>query len=175
MLSGLEIRESIQADYVALEALYAKVFPEEDLLPLVRDLLRDPSIAMSLVGVVDTEVVGHAIFTKCEVVGSGVNAALLGPLAVTPERQRRGIGRSIVCEGLTRLEVAGVQLVCVLGDPAYYARFGFAAETLVEPPYRLPTEWRNAWQSKYLGATVLQCDGTLSVPRQWARPALWAP
>ena len=175
MLSDLEIRESVQADCIALEAMYPKAFPEEDLLPLVRDLLRDPSIAMSLVGVIDGLVVGHGLFTKCAVVESGVNASLLGPLAVTPEWQRRGIGSSIVREGLTRMEDAGVQLVCVLGDPAYYERFGFAAETSVEPPYRLPAEWRDAWQSQCLGDTVTQCHGRLSVPRQWARPALWAP
>ena len=97
-------------------------------------------VAISLVGTIDLQIAGHAIFTKCGVVGSGVKAALLGPLAVTPVWQRRGIGSAIVRAGLKRLEDADVNLVCVLGDPAYYGRLGFVPETLVEPPFRLPTE-----------------------------------
>lgn len=174
-MTNLEIRESVQGDYAAIESLYPEAFPDEDLLPLVRELLQESAITMSLVGTTDSRLSGHAIFTRCGVAGSRVNAALLGPLAVAPACQRQGIGSAIVRAGLRRLEDAGVSLVCVLGDPAYYSRLGFTPEFRVEPPYPLPAEWRSAWQSKHLGDISAPCAGQLSVPPQWLRPALWAP
>lgn len=174
-LSDSIIRESALGDSRAIESLYPQAFPDENLLPLVRDLLKDESVTTSLVGVVDTEVAAHIIFTKCSVTGSNVNAALLGPLAVAPKWQRQGIGSALVRFGLRRLEDEGVSLVCVLGDPAYYERLGFLPESLILPPYRLPTEWEGAWQSQVVGDRSVSSSGELSVPRQWQVPELWAP
>lgn len=171
----LQIRESVTTDIAVIESLYPDAFPEEDLVPLIRSLLCDSRIALSLVATIGSEIAGHAIFTECGVAGSRVRAALLGPLAVTPKHRRQGVGSAMVYAGLRRLEDAGVRLVCVLGDPAYYSRLGFAPEKLVEPPYALPIEWESAWQSQYLGRTTVPCTGKLSVPKQWLDPALWAP
>ena len=63
----------------------------------------------------------------------------------------------------------------VLGDPAYYGRFGFVPEESVTPPYPLPEEWADAWQSlRREPATILE-DGALSLPAAWMDPALWGP
>jgi len=175
MSKKLEVRDSMPSDLDAIESLYPEAFPDEDLLPLVRDLLEDAAVTTSLVGVIDSRIVGHAIFTKCRVGGSNVNAALLGPLAVAPAWQRRGFGSAIVRAGLRRLEEMDVSLVYVLGDPAYYERLGFRPESLVEPPFRLPPEWDGAWQSQNVGYIVAPFPGKLAVPRQWLQPALWAP
>ena len=175
MSEKLEVRESVSGDSGAIDSLYPEAFPDENLLPLVRDLLQDVVVTTSFVGVINSQIVGHAIFTRCGVAGSSVNAALLGPLAVAPERQRQGVGSAIVRAGLRRLEDMDVSLVCVLGDPAYYKRFGFLPESLVEPPFRLPAEWDGAWQSQIVGDKSASCSGKLSVPRQWLEPALWAP
>lgn len=175
MSEKLEIRESKRDDLVAIESLYRDAFPDENLLPLVRDLFGDACVAISLVGTIDTQIAGHAIYTKCGVIGNSVKAALLGPLAVAPAWQRQGIGSAIVRAGLRRLEDADVNRVYVLGDPAYYGRLGFLPEYLVEPPFPLPAEWHGAWQSQNLGATATPCAGKLSVPPQWLQPALWAP
>lgn len=175
MSDKLEIRESTQSDVAAIELLYPEVFPDEDLLPLVRNLLQDVAIAISLVATIDSQTVGHAVFTKCGVIGTRVNAALLGPLAVARSWQGQGIGSAIVRNGLQRMADSNVTIVCVLGDPAYYSRFGFAPDTLVEPPYRLPAEWSDAWQSQCLSDIAKPCAGKLSVPPQWRQPGLWAP
>jgi len=175
MSEKLEIRESRRDDSCAIESLYPEAFPDENLLPLVQSLLSDTVVAISLVGTIDTRIVGHVIFTKCGVVGNGVNAALLGPLAVAPEWQRQGIGSAIVRGGLRWLEDADVSRVYVLGDPAFYGRLGFVPESLVEPPFPLPPEWDGAWQSQHLGESAVQCAGKLSVPPQWLKPVLWAP
>jgi len=145
------------------------------LLPLVRDLLSDETIAISLVAAINTQIAGHAIFTRCSVVGDSISAALLGPLAVAPAYQRQGIGSALVRAGLLRLEEEGVALVFVRGDPTYYGRFGFLPESSIEPPYPLPAEWRAAWQSISLCGTTEPVTGTLEVPPRWHEPALWAP
>ena len=175
MSNQLQIRESVRADAAAIEALYPEAFPDEDLLPLVQDLLQDAAVAISLVGAIDLQIAGHAIFTKCGVVGSDTKAALLGPLAVAPAWQRRGIGTALVRAGLELLKDADIPLVCVLGDPAYYGRLGFVPETDVEPPYPLPAEWIGAWQSQYVNDTRVRSSGKLAVPPQWLKPVLWAP
>jgi putative acetyltransferase len=136
MVESLEIRESAPADLAAIELLYPEAFPDEDLLPLVRDLLREASAVLSLIGIFCSRLVGHVIFTKCSLVGSNASAALLGPLAVAPAQQRQGVGSAIVRAGLRRLEDADVSRVYVLGDPAYYGRLGFLPESCVMPQGR---------------------------------------
>ena len=175
MSDKLEIRESRREELVAIESLYPEAFPDEDLIPLVRDLLNDAVVAMSLVGTIDTQIVGHVIFTRCSVVGDSINAFLLGPLVVAPAWHRQGIGSAIVQAGFRQLENAGVGRVYVLGDPAYYERLGFLPDSLVEPPFPLPSDWDGAWQSRSLGETTTPCTGKLSVPRQWLQPSLWSP
>ena len=175
MLDELQIRESRPDDSAAIRSLYPEAFPDENLLPLVRDLLNDSVVTISFVATIDTRIVGHMIFTRCGVVGNSVNATLLGPLAVAPAWQRQGIGSAIVHAGLRWLEDLDVNLVLVLGDPAYYGRLGFLPESDVEPPFSLPPEWEGAWQSQYLGQRATPCAGKLSVPPQWLQPGLWAP
>ncbi len=175
MTEKLEIRDSAPGDLRAIESLYPEVFPDEDLLPLVRDLLQDTTVTTSIVGVIDSRIVGHVIFTKCGVDEKQTNVALLGPLVVVPAWQGKGIGSEIVRAGLRQLEDRDVRVVCVLGDPAFYSRLGFLPGSSIGPPYRLPPEWDGAWQSQKIGDMAQPCSGTLSVPKQWRQPALWLP
>lgn len=174
MKERIEIRPTLPGDGPWIESLYPAAFPHEDLLPLVQALLEEAS-AFSLVAVVGASPAGHAVFTGCTVTGCADEVALLGPLAVVPNRQRSGVGSALVSAGLERLARDDVGRVYVLGDPAYYGRFGFAPEADVDPPFPLPREWRTAWQSISLGAALSPCRGTLSVPAPWLRPAVWAP
>ncbi|MDK9695692.1 MAG: N-acetyltransferase [Siculibacillus sp.] len=175
MNDGIEIRESRREDLAALEVLHPAAFPDEDLLPLVRDLVGAGGDVLSLVAIADGELVGHVAFTRCGVAGRTERIDLLGPLAVAPARQRRGIGAALVGEGLRRLKDDGGSLVLVAGDPAYYARFGFVPEERVVPPYPLPEEWRGGWRSVGFGEIEPPLEGVLEVPPLWMRPALWAP
>lgn len=175
MTGTLEIRDSVPGDLGAIESLYPEAFPDEDLLPLVRDLLRDTEVTTSIVGEIDPQIVGHVIFTNCGVVGRRTSAALLGPLAVIPAWQGRGIGSALLRAGLRRLKKRGVCIVCVLGDPAFYGRFGFLPESSITPPFRLPAEYDGAWQSLKLIDLAVAHSGKLSVPKQWRQPSLWRP
>ncbi|EGB13819.1 GCN5-related N-acetyltransferase [Pseudodesulfovibrio mercurii] len=52
---------------------------------------------------------------------------LLGPVGVTPERQGRGIGSALIREALEVMRDRGARGVVLVGEPGYYARFGFSA------------------------------------------------
>lgn len=173
------IREAGAADAAAIAALYPRAFPQEDLLPLVRALEKEPFGVLALVASIDDRVAGHAIFTRCRIDPGAGSAALIGPLAVDPACQGQGAGAGLVREGLARLGKSGVGRVFVLGDPAYYRRFGFRMDTNVAPPYSLPQEWAEAWQSLALPQGALddgapESPGTLHVPAPWRQPRLWA-
>lgn len=175
----LVFRESGPDDVKPLIALYPDAFPDEDLVPLVRALMGSEEPVLSLVACLDDAVVGHIVFTRCLVSQSPVSVALLGPLAVAPQWHKRGIGSALVHDGFERLAKAGVGYVYVLGDPAYYQRFGFTEERSVVPPYALPVDWQGAWQSVSLQGGGAKADktptGSLIVPQVWQQPALWAP
>ncbi|HMA15635.1 MAG: GNAT family N-acetyltransferase [Bacteroidota bacterium] len=175
MPGDIVVRESRSDDAAALEKLYPEAFPNEDLLPVVRALLSEGPAVLSLVATAGQTLVGHVAFTTCSVEGSSQRYAMLAPLAVTPGRQRQGIGSALVREGLRRLEAGGTAQVHVLGDPAYYGRFGFTADEDVAPPYPLPPEWKGAWQVLRLRDDAPPARGTLTVPPLWRQPALWAP
>ena len=170
----LELRESVRSDERSIKALYPRAFPDEDLLPLVGDLLEHRDSTISLVASIDSGIVGNIIFTTCAADGGQQEAALLAPLAVAPEWQRQGIGSALVRAGLRRLREEGIGVVYVLGDPAYYGRLGFSAERSVRTPYPLPPEWADAWQSQCLGDAVALDGETLSLPAFWLDPRLWS-
>ena len=174
-MQTFEIRLSGPDDMASIERLYPAAFPEEDLLPLVRQLHAEAPGILSLVAEAGDAMAGHILFTLCAITGSDARAALLAPLAVAPEWQRKGIGSALIREGVERLKQAGVAQVYVLGDPAYYGRSGFRTETGVAPPYPLPEEYREAWQSLGLAPAPLPGHGTLVLPKVWMQPALWGP
>ena len=73
------------------------------------------------------EVVGHCLFSPVtfDAERDGHTIAGLGPMAVAPAVQRRGIGTLLVRHGLAAGRDAGIAGVVALGHPAYYPRFGF--------------------------------------------------
>lgn len=178
---NVAIRKSTPEDTTSIMALYPKAFPDEELRPVVKALLEDSATAISLVGVVEGAVAGHVLFALCGIddsadnKGGDTSAALLAPLAVDPSVQRQGIGGALVRRGLQLLAEKNIAHVFVLGDPAYYGRFGFAPETTTVPPYPMPPEWREAWQSIRLNDAGPTAQGKLAVPSPWRDPALWGP
>ncbi len=172
--SAVRVRVSTPGDHASIAALYPRSFPDEDLLPLVRDLLQDATNVTSLVAEIEGQVVGNVLFTRCATEDGDAIVALLAPLSVEPQWQRQGIGSRLVREGLERLRDQGVAFVYVLGDPAYYGRLGFAPERLVQTPYPLPHEWADAWQSLQLDKRASRPTGRLRPPERWLDPALWS-
>lgn len=125
----VEIREERSADVAAVRVVEEAAFDRAGEADLV-DRLRDAGKGrVSLVAIDAGRVVGHILFTPLTMSPShpSFNGVGLAPLAVAPQYQRRGIGERLVREGLRACAEAGHEVVAVLGDPAYYRRFGFAA------------------------------------------------
>ncbi len=179
----MDLRPSNDSDRDAIASIHASAFgPEEgpEIVQLVHGLLGDATAkpVLSLVADIDGALVGHVLFTMATLQpdAGGISARILAPLAVSPHYQRRGIGAALVNEGITQLTESGVGLLFVLGDPAYYSRFGFrpAGAMGMMAPHAIPSEHADAWMAQILGAGALggvtgtvKCSEILNDPRHW--------
>jgi predicted N-acetyltransferase YhbS len=87
---------------------------------------RLPSQGLAFVARDNGKVVGSVRLWDVE--AGGRKSLLLGPLAVDPDTQSRGVGAGLMQVALNRAALAGHGSVILVGDPEYYARFGFAAD-----------------------------------------------
>lgn len=85
-------------------------------------------MAISLVAERDDMIIGHVAFSPILINGEDLGWFGLGPVSVSPSLQRKGIGTALIEEGLKRLKDQGAAGCVVLGDPAYYRRFGFTSD-----------------------------------------------
>lgn len=111
-------------DVTAIRRVHEAAFPADAEAKLVDRLRTAGRLAVSLVAIVDAEVVGHIAFSPVTLAGVPIGLGL-APLAVLPTVAGRGIGAALVRAGLAACRQQGTGLVVVLGDPTYYARFGF--------------------------------------------------
>lgn len=118
---------------------------------LIVDRLRDEG-GLSLSFVVDEgdRIVGHIAFSKVSINGEDRGWYGLGPVSVLPAEQGRGLGSALIREGLAELEASGAAGVVLLGEPGFYARFGFHADARLILP-GVPAEY---FQILPLGAAV---------------------
>jgi len=101
---------------------------------IVDALRRAGALTLSLVARHDEHVIGHIAFSPVLVSDGAPRWYGLGPVSVAPAFQRQGIGATLIRDGLARLEAMGAAGCVVLGEPAYYTRFGFAAEPALTYP-----------------------------------------
>ena len=80
---------------------------------------------ISLVAEIDRDVVGHVLFSEVAIARGARRGVGLAPVAVLPRMQGRGIGSRLIGAGLAAAAELGYDFVAVLGEPAYYRRFGF--------------------------------------------------
>jgi len=123
----IEIRTEGAGDSRAIQQVHTEAFGGSAEANLVRLISERKKALISLVAVSDDSVVGHILFSRVTIdnVPAAFNGIGLAPVAVLPTFQRRGIGSKLIREGLERCKQAGYDAVVVLGDPAYYSRFGF--------------------------------------------------
>lgn len=125
----LYVRGEKQADYADIFEINRLAFGREDEGILINDIRKTRSyeFGFSLVAVKEDKILGHALFSKGFITHRGrrFKCLVLGPIAVLPEHQRRGIGKALVNEGLERAKEVGFGAVVVVGDPVYYGQFGF--------------------------------------------------
>jgi HAD superfamily hydrolase (TIGR01509 family) len=124
---SLALRPETPEDLPGIRTVEESAFSrrnEADLVDLARARGRS---ALSMVAVQAGIVVGHVLFTPVTLdpPHSGQRGLGLGPIAVLPKFQLRGIGSRLMRAGLENVRRLGCGFVILLGNPAYYSRFGF--------------------------------------------------
>jgi putative acetyltransferase len=131
MLDEMMIRAETPADYSAIKAILKAAFVTEPHSRqtehlIVEELRQAGAMTIGLVAEKDGVVVGHIAFSPAKIDGKEGGWFMLGPVAVEPSRQRRGIGGALIREGLRQLRALGARGCALVGHPGYYGRFGFA-------------------------------------------------
>jgi putative acetyltransferase len=136
------IRPAEPEDAAGMRAVHRAAFPTAAEADLVDALVREGDAVVSLVEERQSEIVGHVLLSRMAVTGDGrpVRALGLAPVGVLPGFQGGGIGRGLIEAALAIAQAIGEELVFVLGEPDYYARFGFSADTAAPfaSPYASP-------------------------------------
>ena len=128
----LTIRPAAGDDVARIDALLRASFAAPAEAMLVRDLCTDGDMVLTLVAIDarDDALVGMVAFSRMTVAihDKPVAAVALAPVAVAPIHRDRGVAEALIQAGIDQLEAAGIVLCFVLGDPAFYGRFGFDAD-----------------------------------------------
>lgn len=129
---GITIREERAEDRDAIARLIEEAFRDRAYSShteqfIVAALRRSGQLAVSLVAVEGGALVGHVAVSPVTISSGAAGWYGLGPIAVAPERQGRGIGTALMRAALDALRGLGGSGCVLLGNPAYYGRFGFAA------------------------------------------------
>lgn len=121
----IDVRTFEPADTNAVRDLLAAAFAGDVEARLVSQLRADGDALLELVAVQGDELVGHVCFSKLL---SPEDYVALAPVAVRPEMQRGGIGSALIRRGIEDIERSGFNGIVLLGEPAYYQRFGFRVD-----------------------------------------------
>ncbi|MFI5608808.1 GNAT family N-acetyltransferase [Amycolatopsis sp. NPDC051903] len=152
------IRQATPRDEPAIRAVHTAAFAQDglDVVPeavLVDGLRTDGDLlpALSLVATVDGAVGGHACSSPATLGDDPKSALGFGPLGVLPSNQREGIGSALVHATIGAANALGYGVLVLLGNPAYYTRFGFvlAEELGITPPV---AGWAPHFQARTLAA-----------------------
>lgn len=162
IINRTAFRPSAPEDHIAVRSVHRRAFDRDTEGDLAIALLESDVQTVDLVARLDSMVVGHVVLS--ELIGPD-RALGLGPLGVDPNWRDFKIGTELVRRTLELARRQGWRSVFVLGDPAYYRRFGFT-RALAEPV-------RCAYQGPHLQALELSpggidgYDGPLAYPPQF--------
>jgi len=129
-MQNLIIRNESRADHAAISHVIEQAFKDQQYSShteqFIVHALRDAQqLTISLVAVLNQDVVGHVAISPVSI-SSGVDGWFgLGPIAVAPEWQHHGVGSALMNTALKQLKATGAAGCVVLGDPHFYAQFGF--------------------------------------------------
>ena len=149
------IRDEARRDEVAREALLDAAFGSER-HEKTCERLREGRLAahgLSLVAEVGGRIIGTV--RLWHVKAGDRDALLLGPLAVDSDYRAHGIGARLMRLALNRAALEGYRAVVLVGEPAYYVRFGFSDACMVGLDLPGPVD-----RARFLGLELR--DGALS-------------
>ena len=129
---SVTVRPLLPADAEAVLAIVFDAFSSpgrdgSEEVEIVRRTWRrcPPPERTELVAVADGSVTGHVLAAPGRLDGRDTAVAGVAPVSVAPAHQHEGAGSALVQELIRRAEDRGWPLLVLLGDPAYYGRFGF--------------------------------------------------
>jgi putative acetyltransferase len=130
MKPEIVIRSETNADIGAITEVTIAAFNTLEISnhtePFIIAALRAAKALMvSLVAEMDGRVIGHIAFSPVTISDGTRNWYGLGPVSVLPAHQRKGIGKALIQEGLSRLKDMNAQGCCLVGHPDYYRKLGF--------------------------------------------------
>jgi len=134
----LIIRPETAADHDAIRNVNDEAFGEPIEAKIVDAIRASDRFVpeLSLVAVSEGQTLGHVISSYVDVEPGACRVLQVGPLAVLPAHQRRGIGSALMEETIRIADARGEPLLVIEGSPKYYGRFGFTRADAVgiEPP-----------------------------------------
>lgn len=142
------IRQEKSSDVESIETVTIQAFldaPHTDHTEqfIVRALREAKVLTISLVAEDQDKIIGHIAVSPVTISDGTKGWFGLGPISVMPDYQRSGIGSQLMHKALEALQDLGASGCVVLGDPAYYSRFGFKPESSLVLP-SIPAEYFQA-------------------------------
>lgn len=143
----------------AIHALVARAFEghpysDGDEQHVIDRLREDGDLALSLVAVLDGQLVGQVAYSPAILMNGETDWYVLGPVAVEPAHQGQGIGRALIEAGEAAMRKRVARGLTVLGNPEIYRGFGFAQNTAMW----LAGELGWAFQVKSFGGPIPACE-----------------
>ncbi len=134
MKKALIIRSETNADIDTITGVTIAAFKTLEISNhteqfIIAALRKAGALTVSLVAELDNRVVGHIAFSSVTISDGTPDWYGLGPVSVLPEYQRQGIGNALIRKGLSRLKDLNARGCCLVGQPAYYRKFGFDTVT----------------------------------------------
>ena len=129
-MTAVTIRPESAADAAAIATLNAAAFASvghsDGSEPAIVERLRaNGDLALSLVAEDEDGIVGHVAISPVTISDGSCDWYGLGPISVHPDQQRSGVGFRLMQRAIADMRVKGARGIVLLGDPAYYGRFGF--------------------------------------------------
>ncbi len=127
---GIVIRNETDADIDAITEVTIAAFATLEISGhteqfIIEALRAAGALTVSLVAELDGRVIGHIAFSPVTISDGTQDWYGLGPVSVSPDHQRKGIGKALIREGLSRLKKLKAQGCFVVGHPEYYRKLGF--------------------------------------------------
>jgi putative acetyltransferase len=143
------VRDEKPGDARAVRSIVTAAFNQAGEADLIEALARDGDVEISLVADDNGRIVGHVLLSRMT---APFRALALAPVSVVPDRRGAGIGSTLIQAAIARARDTGWVAIFVLGEPAYYTRFGFDVR-LAE-----------GFSSPYAGAHFMAMALTSSLP-----------
>nr|WP_067298333.1 N-acetyltransferase [Marinobacterium profundum] len=140
-----DIRYEIPGDVADIHRLIELAFrnaPHTDHTEqyIVQALRAAGALWASLVAESGGKLVGHVALSPVQISDAAPGWYGLGPISVHPDYQGKAVGSRLMQCALAELEARGAAGCVLLGDPGYYGRFGFKAQSRLVLP-GVPSEY----------------------------------